>query len=98
MLLIAINKHGVSLIHPQSKVTQSIWHLDSTNANKFSIAGHTRNTSIYSHIELVVGQHILPHDHRQFSAWLEAVMRDIIRIQNGRLIDIVHLINASKYE
>lgn len=74
MLLIAINKHGVSLIHPQSKVILNISSIRRTFLTKNDFAGYSRHPSIHPYIELVIGQHILPHDHRQLGPGLKIVM------------------------
>lgn len=64
MLLIAINKHGVSLIHPQSKVDRLIFFVFLTKYQRFHlILGHSCDPSIHSHLQLVFGQHIFPHDN-----------------------------------
>lgn len=79
MLLIAINKHGVSLIHPVTKVAYESSEQIAMVLIHFllCLAGYTRNASLYAHLELVIGQYVFPHDNRQFGAWLEAAVRNI---------------------
>lgn len=56
MLLIAINKHGVSLIHPQSKVTLILKVSFRENKNiKYIILGNSCHASIHSNLQLVFG-------------------------------------------
>lgn len=69
LLLIAINKHGVSLIHPQTKV--SVGHLSfypvaeaSTIKLRSFFVGHISNAPVHSNFKLVVRQYVLPHDNR----------------------------------
>lgn len=73
MLLIAINKHGVSLIHPQTKVRKNRRNSLFKSHFKFFL-GNSGDASVHSHIELVVGQHVLPHDDRQPRARLKAAV------------------------
>lgn len=81
MLLIAINKHGVSLIHPQSKVNFLLILCDFycvINLNMFFmyflITGHLNNASVHSNIKLVIRQHLLPHDDRKSGARFQAAV------------------------
>lgn len=60
--------------------------------------GNSGNTSIYTHLELVIGQYILSHDHRKFGTRIEITVRNFARLQNGRSANIVHFANAHKYE
>lgn len=55
MLLIAINKHGVSLIHPQSKVKLQLSFVTQTKfftsfSLNFVFVGNSRHPSIHSHL------------------------------------------------
>lgn len=65
LLLIAINKHGVSLIHPQTKVDrkpQTISGSIQTKLNdssaiiyrSYSVPGYTSDASFYQNLKLVV--------------------------------------------
>lgn len=56
MLLIAINKHGVSLIHPQTKVRKlKSSLLENPMLTVLKFTGNSCDSSVHSHIELVVG-------------------------------------------
>lgn len=74
MLLIAINKHGVSLIHPQTKVCLRTLKIFIKIFKNYFFLGNSGDASVHPHIELVVGQHVLPHDHRQPRARLKAAV------------------------
>lgn len=69
MLLIAINKHGVSLIHPQSKVIFVFTGFSFIRylIDLISISGYTSNTSVHTNLELVIREHILSYDNWKFS-------------------------------
>ena len=41
---------------------------------------------------------ILPHDHRQLGAGLQAAVRDLARLQDGRPLDLLHLAHADQHE
>lgn len=91
MLLIAINKHGVSLMHPLTKVgLLPISPRKSCCPRQpcclfvcLFLTGYSYHSSIHSHLKLVLGQHLFPYDHRELGAWLEAAVRDVARLQNG---------------
>lgn len=107
-LLIAINKSGVCLIHPQTKVNQ----LNSFDGFPFRFidrvfccccccfyfAGHSGDSSVYAHLQLVLGQHLLSHDNRKPGARLQVTLRDLTRLQNGRLAHFLHLLDAEYHE
>lgn len=63
-----------------------------------STIGGSRDTPVHSHFQLVFRQHVLPHDHRKPGQGLEAVVRDIPRLQDGRLADVIHLAHADQHE
>lgn len=115
LLLIAINKHGVSLIHPQSKVIKIVSHYLlsmkkyisffshtlstlTLNNHTYNFTGHTYHSSLYKNLQLVVWQHLLPHDDREPRARLEALVRNLIRLQDGRSLDLLHFADADEYE
>ena len=60
--------------------------------------GGSRDAPVHSHFQLVFRQHVLPHDHREPGQGLEAVVRDVPRLQDGRLADVLHLADAHKHE
>lgn len=110
LLLIAINKHGVSLIHPQSKVRrrarlritalftlfQLANRIDLPIDNRF--LGHTDHTSLHENLQLVVRQHLLSHDDRKPRARLEAPVRNLAGLQDGRPLDLLYFVDAYEYE
>ena len=63
-----------------------------------STIGGSRDTPVHSHFQLVFRQHVLPHDHRKPGQGLEAVVRDVPRLQDGRLADVLHLAHADQHE
>lgn len=73
-LLIAINKSGVCLIHPQTKVIAFLWLLISERKSFFFDVGYSGNSSVYTHLQLVLGQHLFPYDYRKPGARLEATL------------------------
>ena len=61
-------------------------------------SGCPGDTPIYSNFQLVIGQHLLPHDHRQLGAGLQAAVRNLARLQDGRPLDLLHLAHADQHE
>lgn len=62
------------------------------------IAGHPRHAPVHAHLQLVVGQRVLPHDHRQSGARLQAAVRHPARLQDGRPAHVVHRPDAHQHE
>lgn len=71
LLLIAINKHGISLIHPQTKVCfcellrsflGGSYHFYVIFCTVF-ILGNFGYAPIHAYIKLVIRKHLLPHDN-----------------------------------
>lgn len=60
--------------------------------------GYSRNTSIHKNLELVIRQHVLPHDNRQSGARLEAPLRDLVGLQDGRPAHFLHITDADQHE
>lgn len=60
--------------------------------------GHTNHSSLHENLQLVVRQHVLPYDDREPRTRLEASLRDLARIQNGRPPDLLHIADAHEYE
>lgn len=63
-----------------------------------SPAGNPRDQPVHQNQQLVLGQHVLPHDHRQPGAGLQAAVRDLPRLQDGRPTDVIHLPYVDQYE
>ena len=59
-----------------------------------SVSGIVGDTSFHADIQLVIGQHLLPHDNRQPGPRLETALRDLFRLQDGRLADLLHFSNV----
>ena len=101
LLLIAINKQGVSLIHPQTKVivinvtTGSILFKLSVRYGKQCIlsliSGTTCHSSIHQDIKLVLRKHLFPHDDRKSSERVKTFVRNVIRLQNGRPPNLLYI-------
>ena len=62
------------------------------------VAGRSGNSSLYQDLQLVQWQHVLPHGHREPGQGLQAAVRDLTGIQDGRLADLLHQFDADKYE
>lgn len=60
--------------------------------------GHIDHTSLYKNLQLVVRQHLFPHDDRKSRARLEALMRNLAGLQDGRSLDFLHLVDAHEHE
>ena len=71
LLLIAINKQGVSLIHPQTKVTSNLKYFSSTDCY---VSGRPGDAPFHKDLQLVEREHVLPHDHWQPGARLKAAL------------------------
>lgn len=60
--------------------------------------GHTGNSSIHQNLELVVREHVLPHDYREPRARLQVALRDVSGLQDGRPAHLLHLPDAHQHE
>lgn len=60
--------------------------------------GDFGDASVHAHFQLVVGQHVLPHDDRQPGARLQVVVRNGARLQDGRPADLLHFPHARQHE
>ena len=60
--------------------------------------GGSRDAPVYPDFQLVLRQHLLPHDHRQPGAWLEVALRDVVGLQDGRPAHLLHLAHADQHE
>ena len=60
--------------------------------------GRAGDPPVHPDLQLVEREHVLPHDHRQPGARLEAAVRDQSRVQDGRPPDQLHLSHAHKHE
>lgn len=75
LLLIAINKHGISLIHPQTKVlllfllmykSLSIGSISMCENSVLSVIGYISNASVHKNFKLVFWEYILSYDNWKF--------------------------------
>lgn len=61
-------------------------------------SGHSGHASLHEDFELVLWQHLFPHDHWQLSARIETALRNVARIQDGRPPDVIHIADAYQHE
>lgn len=61
-------------------------------------SGHTDHTSLHKNLQLVVRQHLLPYDDREPRARLEASVRNLVGLQDGRPTDLVYFADAHEHE
>ena len=64
----------------------------------FLSAGCLGHPPLHEDFELVERQHLLPHDDRQFGPRIEAALRDVPGVQDGRLAHFLHLSHADEHE
>lgn len=60
--------------------------------------GHSGHPPVHAHFQLVLGEHVLPHDDRQPGARIEAALRDVPRLQDGRPAHVLHFTDADQHE
>ena len=65
---------------------------------RFSLLGCPGDAPIHAHFELVLWQHVLPHDNRQSGERIQAAVRDLPWLQDGRPAHELHLAHAHQHE
>ncbi|XP_061637581.1 unconventional myosin-VIIa-like isoform X9 [Phyllopteryx taeniolatus] len=102
ILLIAINKHGVSLIDPKTKLTRRRQVTDvvmmSSRCHLCVRAGRSDHSSLHQDLQLEQREHILPHHHRKPRQRKQTPLRDLLGLQDGRPADVVHQPDADCHE
>lgn len=63
-----------------------------------SFLGDISHAPVHEDIELVVGEHLLPHDNRQLGERVEIVVRNVSGLQDGRFADVVHITDVVQHE
>ena len=64
----------------------------------FFVSGRSGDSPFHEDLQLVEREHLLPHDHRKPGAGLQAVVRDLARLQDGRPPHLLHLPHAHQHE
>ena len=64
----------------------------------FPLPGRPGDPPLHPDLQLVVWQHLLPHDHREPGAGQQTPLRDQPGLQNGRPSDVIHLPHVGKHE
>jgi len=63
-----------------------------------SYLGDISHAPVHEDIELVVGEHLFPHDNRQLGQRVEIVVRNVSGLQDGRFADVVHITDVVQHE
>ncbi len=97
LLLVAINKQGVSLIHPQTKVNNRYSYCKH-KCKQCLFIGRAGHPSVHEDFQLVLWKHLLPHDNRKSGPGFEIALWNIFGLQNGRPANLLHFSDVDQHE
>ena len=66
--------------------------------NLYYFPGRSGDPPLHPDLQLVQRQHLLPHDHREPGAGLQAALRDLPGLQDGRPAHLLHQPHAHQHE